>query len=194
MELILVRHAEPLEVQNPDGRPADPALSEGGRRQAESVAAWLTRRRVDRVISSPARRAVETAEATARLAGAPVAVDPRLRDANDDAPTYVPLEADRERDREDYLARVAAYRESPRLVSIADRVNEAIGEWVSQASGQRVVVFCHGSVINVYAAGVLGLDNAAFLEAGYASGHRFLISSSGVRSVQSLNETAYLLT
>lgn len=193
MELILIRHAEPLEVHHSDGAPADPGLSELGRSQAKAVAGWLSRRSLDRVLSSPARRAVETANATAGLVGIEVAIDSRLRDANEDAANYVPLEADRARDREDYLARVASYRESPRLRSITGRVNEAIGECVSEARGQRIAVFCHGSVINVYAAGVLGLGSAAFLEAGYASGHRFLISSSGVRSVRSLNETAYLV-
>jgi hypothetical protein len=49
-------------------------------------------------------------------------------------------------------------------------------------------------VINVFAARVLGLGNAAFLEADYASAHRFLISRKGIRSVKSLNETAYLLS
>ena len=47
--------------------------------------------------------------------------------------------------------------------------------------------------MNLYAARVLGLENAGFFDAAFASGHRFLVSSTGVRSVRSLNETGYLI-
>jgi len=192
MELILVRHAEPVEAHSATEAEADPGLSERGRIQAGRVASWLTAARIDRVISSPARRAVETATPTASGAGVEVVVDDRLRDANEDPRHYVPIEVDRERDREGYLERVESYRSSPRLSGIVTRVNESLEEWAARSRGERIAVFCHGSVINVYAAGVLGLSSLAFLEAGYASAHRFMISSKGIRSVQSLNETAYL--
>jgi probable phosphoglycerate mutase len=71
-------------------------------------------------------------------------------------------------------------------------VNEALDDWTAQHRGERVAVFCHGSVVNVYAARVLGVADPVFLEAGFASGHRFLVSRDGTRSVRSLNETAYL--
>jgi len=192
MELILVRHAEPVEAHSEGEVPADPGLSERGRIQAERAASWLTSARIDRVLSSPALRAWETAAPTASRAGAEVVVDDRLRDANEDPRHYVPIEVDRARDRAGYLERVESYRSSPRLAGIVDRVNESLQEWTAQSRGERIAVFCHGSVINVYAAGVLGLGSLAFLEAGYASAHRFMISSKGIRSVQSLNETAYL--
>jgi probable phosphoglycerate mutase len=115
-----------------------------------------------------------------------------VRDANARGGRYVPLEADRDRDPEAYRARLQAYRDSPRLEALVPRVSEACGEWAARCPGQRVAIFCHGSVINVYASQVLGLEPRAFLEASYASTHRFLVSRSGVRSVRSLNETAYL--
>jgi len=157
MELILVRHAEPIEETRNDGSPADPPLSDRGRAQARAVADWLSLRGVDRVLSSPALRARQTARETARRAGLEISVEDRLCDAN--------AQAD---------------------------VAEVLDEWTSRCRGERVAVFCHGSVVNVYASRVLGLESQAFLEADYASGHRFLISGTGVRSVLSLNETAYL--
>lgn len=193
MELILVRHAAPAEAAANHAHAADPPLGERGRRQAERVAAWLLRERLDHVISSPARRAFETAEATAAGAGLDVSVEPRLRDAEADDHPYVPIERDRALDPAAYRARLAAYRSSSRLPSIAARVNEALDEWTARARGGRIAAFCHGSVVNVYAARVLGLAQPAFFAPGYASGHRFLISSEGVRSVRSLNETAYLI-
>lgn len=192
MELVLVRHAEPIEEIRGDGRVADPPLSERGRRQAEQLAAWLRSEPIHRLVSSPARRARQTADALAHTLGLEVQIDERLRDANAEAEHYVPLEVDRARDPGAYRARVEAYRDSPRLESIAKRVCESLGEWAAKGRGERVVVFCHGSVVNVYAADVLGLASRAFLEADYASAHRFLVSSGGVRSVRSLNETAYL--
>ena len=190
--MILIRHAEPLEERRSQGESADPPLSERGRKQAEAVGEWLSKQPIDRVISSPALRARATAEPVARRMQIEVVVDPRLRDANAGADTYVPLEVDKARDAPAYQARIEAYRSSPLLAAISHRVNEALDEWASRCAGERVAVFCHGSVVNVFAARVLGLDRWTVLEPGYASAHRFMISRSGGRSVASLNETAYL--
>ena len=64
MELILWRHAE-AEDGSPD---AQRKLTPKGEKQAEKVAAWLRERLPDgtRVLSSPARRARQTARALTR--------------------------------------------------------------------------------------------------------------------------------
>ena len=41
MELILIRHGLPLQVETKDGTPADPPLSEVGHQQAQRMAKWL---------------------------------------------------------------------------------------------------------------------------------------------------------
>ena len=187
-----MRHAEP-ETSDAEGPgSSDPALGTRGRAQAARVAEWLALESLDRIVSSPARRARETAEATATRLGLAVVVDDRLRDAEQGG-AYVPIEVARSEGRESYQARVEHYRTSSRLASIADRVNASLDEWAAKTRGGRVAVFCHGSVVNAFAVRVLGLADAAFLEAGFASGHRFMVSSSGIRSVKSLNETAYLI-
>ncbi len=192
MELILVRHAEPADLAPGDPSSADPPLSPRGTAQARAVADWLAPLAVDAIVSSPAARAHQTATPLAQRSGAPLHVDPRLRDALPAGGGYVPIERDRGRDPAAYRARLREYREGDRLAKMAPRIEAALDEWTARLRGGRLVVFCHGSVVNVFAARVLGLPPAAFLEAGYASGHRFLISSSGIRSVRSLNETAYL--
>jgi phosphohistidine phosphatase len=62
MDLILWRHAEAEDAVGGDdmGRP----LTRHGRKQAERVGAWLAKRLSDdwRVLSSPAKRAVQTAK------------------------------------------------------------------------------------------------------------------------------------
>lgn len=193
MELILVRHAEPATPAPGEVGPEDPPLCERGRNQAARVADWLARDALDRIVSSPARRARETAEATAARFGLEVAIDDRLRDAESAGAAYVPIEIARERDPESYRARIEAYRDASRLGSIAARVNASLDEWAARHRGGCVAVFCHGSVINAFAVRVLGLGDAGFLAPAFASGHRFMVAPTGVRSVKSLNETAYLI-
>ena len=67
MELILWRHAE-AEPGGPDLPDEARALTAKGRRQAEKIAEWLDRILPDtcRILSSPAVRTVQTAEALGR--------------------------------------------------------------------------------------------------------------------------------
>jgi probable phosphoglycerate mutase len=58
--------------------------------------------------------------------------------------------------------------------------------------GQRVLAICHGGVINVALAEILGMKRSLFFEPAYASVHRVAGSRKGVRTVVSMNETAHL--
>ena len=62
MELVLVRHAQPVRVEegSVDGA-ADPGLSAAGHAQADRLAAWLAVESPDALLTSPLRRATETA-------------------------------------------------------------------------------------------------------------------------------------
>ncbi len=71
MELLLVRHALPVRVDNSaNGEPADPGLSDLGWRQSSALADWLTgahpggapAERIDAVYASTRTRARQTAE------------------------------------------------------------------------------------------------------------------------------------
>jgi broad specificity phosphatase PhoE len=55
-----------------------------------------------------------------------------------------------------------------------------------------VVAVCHGGVINVALAGVLGLDQPLWFDPGYTSVSRMVASRTGVRSIRTLNECAHL--
>jgi probable phosphoglycerate mutase len=65
----------------------------------------------DRLISSPALRARQTAAPTAERLGQEVEIDGRLSDANPDLESYVTLEEARARDPIAHRTRMAAYRE-----------------------------------------------------------------------------------
>ena len=58
MELLLIRHALPVTVDNRDsGVEADPVLSALGERQAGALADWLVDEHIDAVYASPKARA-----------------------------------------------------------------------------------------------------------------------------------------
>ena len=73
--VLIVQHGEK------DRLPGDPGLTQHGRRQAEATGNWLrSSHSVTRVVTSPLRRAVETAQPIARLLGLEVTIDDRLRE------------------------------------------------------------------------------------------------------------------
>ena len=71
------------------------------------------------------------------------------------------------------------------------RTANAIEGILAAHPGQRIVVACHGGVINAYVGEVLGIDTAMFFRPAHASAHR-IHASGHLRVVQSLNETHYL--
>jgi len=192
VELILVRHAEAESRVSGDGTPADPGLTPRGQEQAEAAARWLAREPIDQILSSPSRRARETASPLASLLGVEAEIDSRFREIDDRAERYLSFEEERARDPKAYRRRVANYQRDPRLEALSERVESGLSDWIAKMPGGRIVVFCHGGVINVWTRRVLGLSPGMIIEAQNASSHRYLVSSQGVRSLQSLNETAYL--
>ena len=68
LELLLIRHALPLRVEVATG-PADPELSDLGHAQARHLAEYLEGERVNRLITSPLRRAVQTAQPVSERLG-----------------------------------------------------------------------------------------------------------------------------
>ena len=81
------------------------------------------------------------------------------------------------------------------LPAFRRNVIETLSRIAGSHRGGRVAVVCHGGVINAFAGAILGLADDTpffFLDAGYTSVSRFLVASSGERSVVSLNETGHL--
>lgn len=193
MEMILVRHGLPVRKVSDDGSPADPPLSEQGRQQAEAAAVWLASERIDRIYASPLRRARETAEPLADRLGLAIELEPRVAEYDRDSESYIPLEELRELDYEawrDFMSR--GYPEGMDLEDFRHGVVSACDEIIRDNAGRRVVVVCHGGVINTWASHVVGLGFKLFFNPGYTSLNRFLASSEGARSVGSLNEQAHL--
>ena len=194
MELLLVRHGLPIRLETRDGTPADPPLSEQGRRQALSLARWLGEGgEIDRIYSSPMRRAQETAHPLAEQLGLEIETEPRVSEYDREASRYVPIEELKQIDYEawrEFMRR--GYPPGMDLTDFYQAVIGGIGEIVAENPGRRVAVFCHAGVINAWASCVVEFEFRLFFNPMYTSVNRFFASKEGIRSVGSLNETAHL--
>jgi 2,3-bisphosphoglycerate-dependent phosphoglycerate mutase len=194
MEILLVRHAEPVRVERAEG-PADPHLHERGVAQARRLAAWLADEELHGVWTSPLRRARETADAVALLHDLPVTIDEELAEFDRDASFYIPVE-EMKANGDPRLQAMAEGRfdafGTADFEAFRTGVIQAIERIITASSGAKVAVVCHGGVINLYVAHVLRLDRRLFFGPDYTSISRVLAARTGERSVLSLNEAAHL--
>lgn len=193
MEILLIRHAEPVRILDSEG-PADPRLSDRGVRQAELLAAFLGDEPLDAVYASPKRRARETAAPLAGVAGAEVVVDQELTEFDRLATSYIPIEEMRATRDEKFLAMLA---DDYSLYGIdmeqfRSGVVDAVERIIASHPGGRVAVVCHGGVINAYVGHIIGVPRYTFFAPDYTSVNRVAASRSGVRSVLRLNEVTHL--
>jgi probable phosphoglycerate mutase len=193
VELVVVRHAEPVRIEDADG-PADPPLTELGRAQAGAAARWLAAEHLDAVYASPLRRAVETAEPIAAEHGLGITIEDGVAEYDRESPHYIPYEELKAERTEHFLALVEGRFDeiSPEGPAFVDRVIEAFAGLIASHPGQRIAVVCHGGTVNVFLAHVLGLDRPLFFEPEYTSISRVAASRNGPRSVVSINETGHL--
>ena len=187
MELILVRHGLPERTDTT----SDPPLTPEGHDQASRVARWLADDAIDAVFSSTMLRAVQTAEPFAALTGHGLSQREGIVEFDRSSGAYTPMEVLK---RENYEA-WKAFAEGGHGADIGafqSMVVETLEEIIQSHPGRKVAVFCHGGVINVWTAHVLGMTPRLFFEPGYTSVHRYLCAGSGQRNVVSLNERAHL--
>jgi probable phosphoglycerate mutase len=195
MDLLWVRHGEPERIASGTGVPADPALTARGRDQAERLAAWLALEPVDVILSSPQRRALETAAPIARAHGLEVQIMKGLTEYDAQSDSYIPMEELRASNDPHLTAMYEGRWEefgAESTETFRERVAATLDEIVGGHPGRRVVAVCHGGVINVAFAIALGLERHLWFEPHYTSLSRMAASRSGVRSVASLNERAHL--
>jgi probable phosphoglycerate mutase len=197
LDLVLVRHAEPVRVGpgESNGEAADPELTTRGLDQAARLGAWLAGEPVHHVVSSPLRRALETAQPVADAHGLEVAVLGGLREWDADSEHYIPMEELRALKDDRWQAMVEGRWEDyggENPARFRDRIVPALDAVIDAHPGETVVAVCHGGVINVYLAALLGLAQHLWFDPGYTSISRVRAARSGPRSLASLNESAHL--
>ena len=190
-ELLLLRHALPVSGH------ANPGLSDEGRGQAERVAQWLALSRIDAVVTSPLRRARETADPIEASLGLTAAVIDDLREWELDDPNHI------------YDAVEDMAPDDPRLIAVAEgryddfvpeldtvafqrRAVAAIDEiFASHQHSERVLVSTHGGFISAYLAHVIGARQVMWFNPDYTGISRVLRLPSGRVVVRSVNETGH---
>lgn len=192
MQLLLVRHALPFRTEAGEG--SDPELSEEGWRQARRLPDALARFPITRLVSSPQRRAAQTAEPVAAARNLTVDIDERLAEYDRGMSHYVPIEQVRA-ERPEEWARMAAGH----LPGVVDedefrgRVMAALSDIVAAAEhDDTVVVFSHGGVINVVLHELLGTARLLSFPIDYVSVTRLLYARSGQATVATVNGTEHV--
>lgn len=206
MQLILVRHALPERVHASDridgpgdvggqgsGRPADPALTELGQRQADRLVAALGQNVAGIYVSPLARARATAAPLAAALHREPEVVD-ELREYDADAAHYVPVHEMARLDPPGWERILAGLLpEHVDVGAFTARVDAALERIVAAHSGRdTVVVVAHAGVINVWLARLLGMSRPLAFPLDYAGITRVLAGRDGRRVVRTVNETAHV--
>ncbi|MGV0644665.1 histidine phosphatase family protein [Mycolicibacterium sp. XJ2546] len=192
MQLLLIRHALPHRSE--PGQGSDPDLSEDGVKQAARLPDALARFPITRLISSPQRRAHQTAQPVADALGLPIEIDARLAEYDRDLAHYIPIEQIAAEFPEE-LARLASGH-LPSSVdegAFLDRVNEAVRDVVAAGNHEdTVAVFSHGGVINGLLHTILRTEKVLCVNVDYAGVTRLLSSREGPLYVASVNGTEHV--
>ncbi len=165
-EVLLVRHGEQKFYSNIKlGEALDAPLSELGEKQAEAVGQRLAPARLGKVFCSPMKRANDTAKAIAKHHNLEPIVREDLREID------LWQRAPQDKGLLDIYTKEelgAVYREVSRtrlhsawpycedVPAFKERVVGAIDQIIAESIGHRVVVACHGGVINAYLSTLFG--------------------------------------
>ena len=192
MQVLLVRHALPLRSEH--GQGSDPNLSDEGIAQTARLPEALARFPITRVLSSPQRRAIQTAEPVAVARKLPVEIDDRFAEYDRDLAAYIPVEQIRAENPKEWARLVQGH-----LPSAVDedafraRVLAAVADLVGAVDPEdTVAVFSHGGVINLLLHEILGTARILSFQVDYASVTRLLYSRSGQAMVASVNTTEHV--
>lgn len=166
--VFLVRHGEtPMHAENRFVGRTDVGLTNLGHAQADELAEWAATARLTAVVSSPLRRAHETAEPAARKTGVNVVVDERLVELDFGAADGLTAAEMRER----FPAERAAFEADPYAnplpggeppAAALQRGRAALEDLGGGAGGNRVLVVAHGTFLRIVLCDLLGIAPANY--------------------------------
>src|SRR5690242_14231421 len=192
VQLLLIRHALPLRSE--PGKGSDPVLSEEGVEQAKRLPEALARFPIARLVSSPQRRSVQTAQPVADALELPVEIDERLAEYDRDMAHYIPIEQIAAEFPEE-LARLAQGHlpSSVDETEFLGRINAAVRDLVAAGDHEdTLAVFSHGGVINGLLHSILRTEKILCFNVDYAGVSRLLSSRDGSLYVAAVNGTEHV--
>lgn len=188
--LLLVRHGQPHEGH--PLRPGDPPLSALGQVQARALAVKrLNAEPIDRIVSSPQQRALDTAAPLSRLLGIPIEIIPGLAECDHGTPRYRSPETIRREEPhrwEEFLASPARFVGSDPVV-FRRTVLDTFAALLADGAGSVIAVFSHGLTIKTLVSHAMHLPGTAELSLDHCSVTRLAGSSLDDARVRSLNES-----
>ncbi|MDF6042483.1 histidine phosphatase family protein [Streptomyces sp. JH14] len=169
--LLLARHGETIwHGEDRYAGISDIPLSEEGRRQAEQLARWTVRHRVDAIWTSTVSRAIETAEPACRALGLVPLPEHDLRECDFGAMEGCTLAEFAAEDpawaeayRADPVIHAFPGAEDPRTA--AARGTAALRRIAYCHPGQRVLVVSHGTVLRLVLCELLSIPLGAYRRA-----------------------------
>jgi probable phosphoglycerate mutase len=201
-EVIFVRHAQPdINFEGVVGDTIDPPLTEHGRMQANLIAEALSTKKIDAIFSSPLKRAMETARPiAAQHKHLELKMIPDLREVEifrDIPPDKTVLEfigrelliGVRNRMLDERSWDVYPYSEPSR--DFRKRCINAIEACIAHNAGHRIVIVCHGGVINAYMGHIIRSEYDMFFRPAHAS-ISVAVVGEGRRVLRLLNDIHHL--
>jgi probable phosphoglycerate mutase len=189
MQLLVIRHALPLRSE--PGQGSDPELSADGIAQAKRLPDALARFPVARLVSSPQRRAIQTAQPVADALGLTIDVDDRVAEYDRDLAHYTPIE---EASQEDLQRLIDGHL--PGGVdedAFIARVKAGVDEIVTAAAHEdTVALFSHGGVINALLHDIMKTKRLLCVQVDYAGITRLLKSRTGKLGVAGVNSVEHV--
>lgn len=160
MRIFIVRHGQPEALSVVDGNPdlpkGDPPLTRDGVRQAKYLAMELQKRRfAGKIYSSPFLRALQTAQQTARMLGAPVLVEKDIREIAKKTTLAPDFRGETIEEMKRRIPEIApecelAYPWWDHTPEKADDVLARVAPFLEKLieRGEDAVIFAHGAVVN----------------------------------------------
>jgi broad specificity phosphatase PhoE len=189
VQLLLVRHALPLRSE--PGQGSDPDLSNEGVAQAQRLPDALKRFPISRLVSSPQRRAIQTAQPVADALGMTFDVDERLAEYDYGLSHYTPIEEAAPEDLQRLIdGRLPGGVDEDAFIA---RVKAGVADIVAEAGHEdTVAVFSHGGVINALVHDIMQTKRLLCVQVDYAGVTRLLSSREGRLGVAAVNGTEHV--
>jgi probable phosphoglycerate mutase len=166
-------------------------LSEQGVEQAKRLPDALARFPVSRVLSSPQRRAIQTAQPVADALGLTIDVDERLAEYDYGLSHYTPIE---EASQEDLQRLIDGHLpgdvdEDAFKARVAAGIDDAVA---AAGHDETVAVFSHGGVINALVHQAMETARLLCVQVDYTGVTRMLKSRDGKLGVAAINGTEHV--